>query len=72
MNEIMLRYIGNGSTTGNLPPRDLTCDEIAGFEREFPEAGDIAQLLVDTGLYEWANKSGGSYGDHHRSQTVAS
>lgn len=52
MNRIYLRFVGPGRIP-DIPPRDLTVEEINQIQYEHPEIDDIALALVGTGYYEF-------------------
>ena len=73
MSEPILRFIGGNKKLDGIPARDLTEEEIEQLERTYPEAEDIAQILVDTGVYAWAKKTtiGGQNASHRESKIMA-
>ena len=56
MSELILRYVGWEKVLEGIPARDLTEEEIEQIKRAYPEAEDIAQILVDSGVYTWIKK----------------
>jgi len=52
----VLIYVSNGTRLEGIPARDLYEEDIRQLEMIYPEAGDIAQILVDKGPYRWASK----------------